>query len=52
MFKEVLGEKPEGQGNSVVINKETYESIINCVSFDSETKSCYPEEWKREDSPY
>ena len=51
-FSPVLGERPEELGNSVVINKETYESIINCAEFDGETKTCSTEEWKREDTPY
>ena len=51
-FSPVLGERPEELGNSVVINKETYESIINCVEFDGETKTCSTKEWKREDTPY
>ena len=47
IFEQVLPVRPMTLGNSKVVNKETYEAIMNCVSFDGKTKSCTPEEWKK-----
>ena len=52
VVKPVLAKRPKILQNQVTIAKETYESLMNCVDLDMETKVCTISEWKKEDCPF
>lgn len=52
VVKPVLAKRPEILQNQVTITKETYDSLMNCVDLDMETKVCTVSEWKKEGCPF
>ena len=51
-FKSVLPVRPATPLNSKVINKQTYDTLMNCIDIADGTVSCTTEEWRMEDSPF